>query len=161
MATTGKLSGKSQRTLVNTDVIPIQDGTSYNWYKTTLAKLKEFIYTLIFSDDNTWTGDNTFSGAVNVPSGSTPTNAVNKSQLDTKEDASTGTDGNYIKKGIPNSTGLLSDSTTLNAINLPELSSPPTDSNDTIGADGDIGYFSSDLYLKSKGKWYKIEGIIF
>jgi len=92
MSTLAKLVSKATRTLVGTDIIRVQDTAGATNYKTTLTALKTFLYNLFLSSSNTWSGANDFTtGSIEVPDGSTTHQAVSKQQLDTKEDASTGT----------------------------------------------------------------------
>lgn len=56
-----KLKDRATRTLVNTDIMPVQDSAGASWYKTTLAALKNFLYTEILGTENTWTEIQTFN----------------------------------------------------------------------------------------------------
>ena len=161
MSLIGKLKDKTTRTLVSTDLVPVQDKDGNSWYKTTLQAIKDFVYQLIFSDNNTFTGDNAFTKPLKIANGVASNEAVNILQLNKKATIATGSLGKYILKGEPDYAGLLSDSDTLNALNIPILAAAPTSSTDTIGADGDLGIYVGDLYFKNVGKWYKFTGSTF
>lgn len=117
----------------------------------------------------------TFTGSVSVPGGTTTDHAVNKGQMDTADGLrlpkTGGTMSGNIAMGSNKITGLAAaanngeamrydeaaklSSAGIFAINIPELTTPPSSSADTMGAVGDIGWNGDDVYLKNSSGWVK------
>lgn len=180
MSVFSKLASKTQRTLTNTDIMAVQDAAGASWYKISLTALRAFLYDSMLAVANTWTAIQTFTLGIDVNSskitrlsaGTTDTDAVNKGQMDTADGLllpkSGGTMTGRINMGNNKITGLaaavssgdamrfdeaIKKSTTLNALNIPELVTAPSSSSDTIGSIGDFGWKGQDLYLKSTVGW--------
>lgn len=65
-----ELSGKTQRTLTNTDIMPVQGDVGGTWtnFKTTLTKLREFIFSNFLATANIFTAKQKMSAGIDMDS---------------------------------------------------------------------------------------------
>lgn len=162
MSAISKLFSKSTRTLVNTDIMPVQDSAGASWYKTTLAALKEFLYTEILGTSNTWTSPQTFEDDISLngntitdlANGVNSSDAVTVSQLGTKQDSI----NSNSSEVIVNFNGDIKGSTILKTdegngfLNITPIRIP-TSTGDSLGSTGDITFDRNFIYIKTTDGW--------
>ena len=161
-----KLNSLTNRTLVNTDIMPVQDSAGASWYKTTLAALKSFLYTEILGTINTWTGSNTFSHPVTIPDGTASTHAVTKSQMEAADSLKQDSISSNDTEVIFNNAGTIMGSSYLRIKEYEGLFNfktnyIPTSSGDTLGEENDVTFDRDYIYVKTVAGWKRASLLTF
>lgn len=98
------MTERTSATALGTDIASLQDTTGANWYKITLTNLYTWVKNVLIAAAHTWTAIQTFSLGIDVNSskitslanGTASDDAVNKSQLDTKQNTISSNDTEVI-----------------------------------------------------------------
>lgn len=171
-----KLSIKSQATLQSTDIMPVQQDVGGTWtnFKTTLAKLREFIFANFLATTNTFTAKQTFNNGIalnakkveNIAAGTAAGDAVNFGQL---TNANPKTLYYWTGSAFAEATGLLYDPATKsltidgsagedslilnNGFIKAATQFTPSGSADSKGAVGTIATDDNYIYVKTTVGW--------